>query len=44
MSTTEATGPAFFHVDDIDWADEEKEGTAPRELVEEARKKGARRK
>ena len=44
MSTTEATGPAFFHVDDIDWADEEKEGMAPRELVEEAKKKGARRK
>ena len=43
MSTTERTGPSFFQVDEIDWADEEKEG-APRELVEEARKKGARRK
>ena len=43
MSTTEATGPAFFQIDQLDWADEEKEG-APRELVEEAKKKGARRK
>ena len=44
MSTTERTGPAFFLLDEVDWADEDKEGSAPRELVEEARKKGARRK
>ena len=43
MSTTETTGPAFFQIDQIDWADDLKEG-APKELVEEARKKGARRK
>ena len=43
MSTTEATGPAFFQIDQIDWADESKEG-APAELVEEAKKRGARRK
>ena len=43
MSTTETTGPAFFQIDQLDWADESKEG-APPELVEEAKKKGARRK
>jgi quercetin dioxygenase-like cupin family protein len=44
VSTTEATGPAFFLLDQLDWADEEKESVAPRELIEEAKKKGARRK
>jgi len=44
VSTTEATGPAFFLLDQVEWANEDKEGAAPRELVEEAKKKGARRK
>lgn len=38
-----AEGPSFFHLDDVPWPDEGKSG-APRELVEEARRRGARRK
>jgi uncharacterized cupin superfamily protein len=36
-------GPTFFRVDELPWPDESK-STAPRELVEEARRKGAKRK
>ncbi len=36
-------GPAFFLVDEIEWPDEEP-ASAPRELVEEAKRLGARRK
>jgi quercetin dioxygenase-like cupin family protein len=42
VSTTE-TGPAFFKVEDLPWPDETTTG-APRELVEEARRRGAKRK
>jgi quercetin dioxygenase-like cupin family protein len=42
VSTTE-TGPAFFKVEELPWPDETTTG-APRELVEEARHKGAKRK
>jgi quercetin dioxygenase-like cupin family protein len=35
--------PKFFQVDDIEWPDEQPENT-PRELVEEAKRLGARRK
>jgi len=42
VSTTE-TGPAFFKVDELPWPDETTTG-APRELVEEAERKGAKRK
>jgi quercetin dioxygenase-like cupin family protein len=42
VSTSEA-GAAFFRVDELPWPDETKSG-APRELVEEARRKGAKRK
>jgi quercetin dioxygenase-like cupin family protein len=44
VSTSEKAGPAFFILDQVDWVDEDKAGVAPRELVEEAKKKGARRK
>jgi quercetin dioxygenase-like cupin family protein len=37
-------GPSFFKLDEIPWPDEGRAATAPRELVEEARRKGARRK
>jgi quercetin dioxygenase-like cupin family protein len=43
MSTTETTGPTFFRLNEIDWADETKSG-APAELVEEAKRRGAKRK
>ena len=43
-TTTDARGPSFFLVDELPWPDETAVGTAPRELVEEARRKGARRK
>ena len=43
MSTSEPEGPSFFLVDELPWPDESR-GSAPRELVEEARRKGARRK
>jgi uncharacterized cupin superfamily protein len=36
--------PSFFQLDAIPWPDEAKEGSAPRELVEEAKRKGAKRK
>jgi len=36
-------GPSFFHVDQLAWSDETT-ATAPRELVEEARRAGAKRK
>jgi len=38
-----ADGSAYFHVDEIPWPDESTTN-APRELVEDARRKGARRK
>jgi quercetin dioxygenase-like cupin family protein len=38
-----ANGPAYFQVDELPWPDESKSG-APRQLVDEARKKGAKRK
>jgi uncharacterized cupin superfamily protein len=41
---TSADGPAFFRLDEIPWPDESAVGTAPRELVEEAKRKGAKRK
>jgi hypothetical protein len=44
VSTTEPESPSFFLVDELPWPDESRAGTAPRELVEEARRKGARRK
>jgi quercetin dioxygenase-like cupin family protein len=37
-------GPSYFVLDDIEWPDETREPTAPRELVEEAQRLGARRK
>jgi quercetin dioxygenase-like cupin family protein len=43
VSTSEPEGPSFFLVDELPWPDESR-GSAPRELVEEARRKGARRK
>lgn len=43
MSTSDAGRPSFFLVEELPWPDESR-GTAPRELVQEARRKGARRK
>ena len=43
MTTTDTKGPSFFLLDEIEWSDE-KGSNAPRELVEEAKKKGAKRK
>jgi quercetin dioxygenase-like cupin family protein len=37
------SGATFFRLDDVPWPDEATSG-APRELVEEARRKGAKRK
>jgi len=39
-----ASGPHYFLLDSIDWPDESRAPTAPRELVEQARQSGARRK
>jgi uncharacterized cupin superfamily protein len=36
--------PTFFLIDELPWPDEAKEGNAPRELVEEAQRLGAKRK
>ncbi len=36
-------GPAFFRVDELPWPDES-QSNAPRQLVEEAKRKGAKRK
>ena len=41
---TSADDPAFFRLEEIPWPDEGKVGSAPRELVEEATRKGAKRK
>ena len=38
------TSPAFFKIEELPWPDEAKEGNAPRELVEEAQRLGAKRK
>jgi uncharacterized cupin superfamily protein len=38
-----AEDPAFFHVDELPWSDE-RARTAPRQLVDEARRAGAKRK
>lgn len=43
MVSTIETGPTFFKVAELPWPDETTTG-APRELVEEARRKGAKRK
>jgi quercetin dioxygenase-like cupin family protein len=37
-------GPSYFVLDEIEWPDETRAPTAPRELVEEAQRLGARRK
>jgi quercetin dioxygenase-like cupin family protein len=37
-------GPSYFRLDEIEWPDEAKEGNAPRVLVEEAQRLGAKRK
>ena len=42
--TDTTTGPHFFLLDRIEWPDENLAPTAPRELVEQARQTGARRK
>src|SRR5262249_33184240 len=36
--------PAFFKIEELPWPDEAKEGNAPKELVEEAKRLGAKRK
>lgn len=41
---TSAGDPTFFRLEEIPWPDEGKVGSAPRELVEEAKRKGAKRK
>ena len=38
------TGPHYFLLEDVEWPDESLAPTAPRELVEQARRSGARRK
>jgi quercetin dioxygenase-like cupin family protein len=42
--STAAEGPSFFRIDEIPWPDEANASNAPRELVEEAKRKGAKRK
>jgi quercetin dioxygenase-like cupin family protein len=37
-------GPSYFVLEDIEWPDETRAPTAPRQLVEEAQRLGARRK
>jgi quercetin dioxygenase-like cupin family protein len=44
MAETRDTSPAFFKIEELPWPDEAKEGNAPRELVEEAQRLGAKRK
>jgi quercetin dioxygenase-like cupin family protein len=39
-----ADGPTFFRIDEVPWPDEAKAATAPKELVEEAKRLGAKRK
>ena len=41
---SDETGPSFFLLDEIPWPDEAKAATAPKELVEQAKQKGAKRK
>ncbi len=43
-AVSDTTGPHFFVLDEIEWPDERKAPTAPRELVEQAQRSGARRK
>ena len=43
MSET-TTGPHYFLLDDVEWPDESLAPTAPRDLVEQAKQSGARRK
>jgi hypothetical protein len=43
VSTSTPEGPSFFLVDELPWPDESR-GTAPPELVEDAKRRGARRK
>src|SRR5215469_14302060 len=43
MTTSQPEGPSFFLVDELPWPDESR-GSAPRELVDEAKRKGAKRK
>jgi quercetin dioxygenase-like cupin family protein len=44
MAETRDTSPAFFKIEELPWPDAAKEGNAPRELVEEAQRLGAKRK
>jgi quercetin dioxygenase-like cupin family protein len=41
---SDTSGPSFFILDEIPWPDEAKTPGAPKELIEEAKRKGARRK
>lgn len=42
--TNESDSPTFFLVDELPWPDEGTAATAPKELVEEAQRRGAKRK
>jgi quercetin dioxygenase-like cupin family protein len=44
MPHDEPLGPAFFLVDELPWPDEAAAPTAPKELVEQAQRLGAKRK
>jgi quercetin dioxygenase-like cupin family protein len=44
MSESDDTGPAYFKIEELPWPDEATEGNAPKELVEEAQRLGAKRK
>jgi quercetin dioxygenase-like cupin family protein len=44
MTAKPIQGPTYFLVDEVEWVDERRLGTAPLELVEEAERLGARRK
>jgi quercetin dioxygenase-like cupin family protein len=44
VPTTNAEGPSFFHVDQLPWPEETPSGRVPAELVEEAKRRGAKRK
>jgi quercetin dioxygenase-like cupin family protein len=44
MSDEATDGPRYFLLDHVDWADEQKLGKIPPELLEKAKRRGARRK
>jgi quercetin dioxygenase-like cupin family protein len=44
VATTNAEGPSFFQVDQLPWPEEMPSGRVPTELVEEAKRRGAKRK